>query len=104
MRSVLRHFWTLVTMNYRADPTRASAVLVLGTIERVLPLLAAFFIRVIVDGVVQGAHRRVVVAAWALGLAATGMFVLTRLSRRQSMVLIEKSTERYDREIIRLSS
>lgn len=103
MAGFRRRFWTLVVMAYRPDPPRFVIMLIVSTVIRVLPLLAALFVKITITATIDGDKTRATTFAILLGLSAAVAFVGGRITSRIASVMMERATEGYDREIIRLS-
>ena len=94
----------LVGTTYRSDPRRFVLNLICASTLRVLPMLAAVFVKLVLDGIVDGTERNATVWAALAGACVALTFVVQRLVSRESYTLIETSTREFDREIIRLSA
>ena len=91
-------------MQWEADRGRTVAYFVFGTISRVLPIFAALSAKAAITAVLDDDTTGAVVAAVALGVTIGVSFVLVRVNGHVAAVLIEKTSECYDREILRLST
>jgi ATP-binding cassette subfamily B protein len=73
-------------------------------VNALIPLFGAVLVKALVNAISTGDTSGVSRYALLLGLVSPIPFVIKRFQSRESFVLIEKSVEQYDREIIRLSS
>ena len=104
MRDLRRRFGTIWSVAYHADPRRWTAYVVYIAIWQTMPLVAAVLIRRMIDAFLDHQSTSATVYAVFLGVATALTFAAARNRSRNIHILIEKSTEAYDQEIIRLSS
>jgi ATP-binding cassette, subfamily B, bacterial len=104
MADLRRRLGTVLSMTYRADPRRCLVFFASSCVDSSLPLLGGVFVKLIIDAARRGEGTVLVWYGVVLGVVAPVPFMVKRVRSRASFVLIEKSTERYDRELMRMSA
>ncbi len=104
MSSVPRRLRTMVAMAWRADARRFVAGIGFQTAKRVLPLAVAWFSKLTITATLDGDETATSLYAAAIGLCVALIFLVNRSSGRNGMILNERSTQNYEREIMQLSN
>jgi ATP-binding cassette, subfamily B, bacterial len=104
MADLRRRLGTLLSMTYRADPRRCVVFFASSCVDSSLPLLGGLLVKLIIDAARHGEATAIVGYGVVLGVVAPVPAVVKNVRNRAAFVLIEKSTERYDRALMRLSA
>ncbi|HUR17482.1 MAG TPA: ABC transporter ATP-binding protein [Acidimicrobiales bacterium] len=95
-----RALWTAVTVSFRADRARATAVVVLSAVASLAGVLGAYWLKRIVDAAGAGDERSALWAASVIGVTA-GMALMLRASVTRMQFPLKENTGLYlDRRLV----
>jgi ATP-binding cassette subfamily B protein len=96
--------WRVLKLGYRHEPGLLLASFALSQLAALPDALLAVWLKLVGDAALAGDHRRLVLAAIALGLTATGTWFLTTISTRLQRRFRDKVTIALEAHVARLQA